>query len=84
MEQLSLCGLQSQYLLCDKASLLSVASDGMLCAVQNVSGHSAALVNYATNFFRSRPIVSTDGKCEIVQVPLCGAPESLSFAWFSV
>lgn len=55
----------------------------MFCAIENVLGHSAALFSYTTNFFRSRPIVSTDGKCEIVQVPLYGATERFSFACFS-
>lgn len=51
----------------------------MFYATENVSGHCAALVSYTT-FFRSRPIVSTEGKCEILQVPLYGATEPLSFA----
>ena len=51
-------------------SLLSVASDSMFCATENVLGHSAALISYTTNFFRSRSVVPTDGKREVVQVPL--------------
>lgn len=54
-------------------SLLSIASDSTFCDIENVSRHSAALVSYTTNTFRSRLIVSTDGKCEIVQDPLYGA-----------
>lgn len=64
------------------ASLLSVANDSMFCAVEHVSGLSAASVS-CTNFFGSRPVVSTDGRCEILQVPLYGATEPLRFACFS-
>lgn len=55
----------------------------MFCATENVSGHSATLVSYTTDFFRSGPIVSGGGKCEIVQVLLHGATEPLSLACFS-
>lgn len=70
-------------ILSENLSLLSMASDSaVVCAFEDVSGCSPALVGYAKSFI-SRPIVSTDGEFEIAQVLLYGATEPLSFAWFS-
>lgn len=63
----SLC-LQSRYPLSKNQSLLSVASDSTkFCATEDISRHSAASRSYTTNYFRSRLIISTDGKCGVVQ-----------------
>lgn len=76
--------LRLQYPLCDNQSLLSVASDSTkFSATEDISRHSAASGSYATNYFGSRPIVSIDGKCGVVQVSLYGATEPHTFACFS-
>lgn len=51
-----------------KQSSLSFTSASMLCAIENVAGHSAALASCGSHLSRSRLIVSADGKQEMVKV----------------
>lgn len=67
----------------EKSSLLSFANDSKFCAMENGSGHSAALASYTSKLACSdQGQLSANGKRELVHIPLYGATDPLSFAFF--